>query len=83
MLELLAQKSLGAAVSLNLARMYLDNHEWGRARLLLHSSFGRCDAEQLAQAGELLDEVHCRLGMCEDRRLSDVGSQAEKEKLER
>ena len=38
---------------------------------------------QLAQAGELLDEVHCRLGMCEDRRLSDVGSQAQKEKLER
>ena len=63
MLELIARKTQGAAVTLNLARQYLDNHEWGRARILLQSSMGKCEREELEHARHLLYEACQRLGL--------------------
>ena len=63
MLELLARKSQGGGVVVNLARHYLDNHEWGRARILLQKQAGKCEGEELNQARHLLYEACQRLGM--------------------
>ena len=62
-LELLARKSQGGGVVLNLARQYLENHEWGRARILLHNYADKCEGEELDQARRLLHEACRRLGM--------------------
>ena len=48
---------------LNLARQYLENHEWGRARILLHNYADKCEGEELDQARRLLHEACRRLGM--------------------
>ena len=63
MLELLAGKSQGGGVVVNLARQYLDNHEWGRARILLQKNSDKCEGEDLNQARHLLYEACQRLGM--------------------
>ena len=63
MLELLARKSQGGGVVVNLARQYLDNHEWGRARILLQNYADKCEGEELNQARHLLYEACQRLGM--------------------
>ncbi len=61
MLELVARKSNNPEVLLNLARRYLDCHEWGRARMLLEQMDTRDSPECGVQVETLLQDILRRL----------------------
>lgn len=63
MLELIAQKSESSEVSVNLARQYLNRHEWGQARLLLQEALEKARPGDLILIHSMLEDISDRLGI--------------------
>lgn len=62
MIEMLARKSAGGDVYLNLARAYLENCEWGRARSAIEEALEKGGLTDAAEALRLRREVDVLLG---------------------
>jgi hypothetical protein len=62
-LELLAKKSSGGDLSVNLARQHLLNHEWGLARMAVEDALARGRLSEPNQARLLQAEIYYRLGL--------------------
>ena len=62
-LDLVSKKCSSGEVAVNLARIYLDRHEWGLARRSLLDALEKGGVGDLKLARTLLSEIDLRMGV--------------------
>lgn len=63
MIDLLSKKARGGDLYINIARQYLDGHEWGRARMALEKGIAKGRLSEPDKASALLQDTYIRLGI--------------------
>ena len=61
MIELVARKASTGQVDINRARMYLERHEWGLARMALEDGLSKGGLHDIGEVEDLLRDIHSRL----------------------
>ena len=63
MLEIISKKSKSGDLYINLARQYLDSHEWGLAKKAVEQGFIRGRLSEPGRAHALKEEIHQCMGI--------------------
>lgn len=61
MIDIIARKAATGEVCINKARMHLERHEWGLARMALEDGLSKGGLDDLFEAEKLLQDICRRL----------------------
>ena len=61
MIDIIARKAATGEVCINKARMHLERHEWGLARMALEDGLSKGGLDDLFEAKKLLQDICRRL----------------------